>query len=75
MTLGEMDSGPVVATTSDDRTARLWNARTGEPLLTLEGHDGMVWGVTLGELDSRPVVATVSGDRTARVWDARSGKE
>ena len=34
--------GGVLASGSDDRTVRLWDARTGRLLQTLEGHTGNV---------------------------------
>ncbi len=48
----------MVATASHDRTGRLWDVRTGNLLLTLEGHTGPVVGVVLAKVDGRPVVAT-----------------
>jgi hypothetical protein len=34
--------GTTLATTSDDHTARLWNAHTGHPIATLRGHTAIV---------------------------------
>jgi WD40 repeat protein len=69
--LGEVNGRPVLATTSDD-TAWLWDARSGEPLLRLEGHGGVVTGVALGEVDGQPVLATAS-DGAARIWATAPG--
>ena len=55
----------------DDGTVRVWDARTGDPLLTLEGHRGGVWASGFSADGTR----LVSGgdDGTVRVWDARTG--
>ena len=63
--------GTRIVTGSDDRTAKLWDARTGTSLLELNGHTGMLWGVSFSPDGTR--IVTGSSDRTARVWDARSG--
>jgi WD40 repeat protein/serine/threonine protein kinase len=64
--------GTRIATGSGDRTARLWDARTGKQLLVLTGHTGWVTGVAFSPDGAR--VVTGSWDRTAKVWDARTGK-
>src|SRR5262249_23699625 len=65
--------GTRLATTSTDRTARIWDARTGQELLALRGHTGEVWSVAFSPDGTR--LATASRDRTARLWDARAGQE
>jgi WD40 repeat protein len=70
---------PVLATTSWDGTARVWDPRDpGRELARFEGHTGEVWGVAALDwpgLD-HPVLATTSADGTARVWDpAEPGRE
>jgi WD40 repeat protein len=57
--------------TTDDRMARLWDARTGAPLAVLEGHTSWLRGVAFSPDGKRLV--TWSQDRTARVWDAWAG--
>jgi WD40 repeat protein/ABC-type branched-subunit amino acid transport system substrate-binding protein len=64
------DGGRIVAGLFDG-TARVWNARTGQPLLTPDGHIGQVWGVAVSPDGTR--VATGSADRNLRVWDANDG--
>jgi hypothetical protein len=63
--------GTRLLTGSDDRTARVWDARTGTPLLELKGHTGSVRSVAFSPDGTRLVTGSL--DRTARVWDARTG--
>ena len=55
--------GKVLATGSDDRTAKVWDAQTGELRQMLEGHSGEVNSVALSA-DGK-VLATGSKDGTA----------
>lgn len=64
-------SGQRVLTGSTDRTARIWDARSGRLLLTLGGHRGMITSVAFSSDGMRAL--TTSGP-TARMWDARSGQ-
>ena len=62
--------GALLATASDDRTAKLWSSTSGECLRSLAGHGKEVFGVAFsvdGEL-----VVTASGDNTARLWSTTS---
>ena len=63
--------GERIATASQDKTARVWDANTGSRLHTLEGHSGSVWAVVFSPGGER--IATASDDKTARVWDANTG--
>ena len=65
-------SGETVVTASDDKTARLWDARTGELKGVLEGHTSAVRSAAFDP--SGETVVTASDDKTARVWDARTGE-
>src|SRR5215472_123108 len=61
-----------ILTASDDGTARLWDALTGEPIGDPMRHDDAVRDVAF---DPRGrFVVTGSDDKTARLWDARTGK-
>jgi len=63
--------GTKVLTTSDDRTARVWDANTGDPLWVLP-HGGEVYHGTFSPDGQR--IITSSQDKTARVWDIQTGK-
>jgi len=65
--------GRLVATTSSDCTARLWDPATGEHLRALTGHTGVVWGVAFSP-DGRLLATAGGDDETARVWDPAAGK-
>ncbi len=65
--------GALIATASLDKTARIWDARTGHPRLVLRGHTGRVLGVAFSPDGKR--VATASSDHSARIWDVASGRE
>ena len=63
--------GRLLATASEDGTARLWDPVTGGHLRILTGHAGPVWGVAFSP-DGR-LLATASRDGTARLWDPVTG--
>jgi len=64
--------GTRVVTASDDKTARIWDARTGVEILAIVGHHGYVNTATFSPDGTR--VVTASDDRTAMIWDARTGE-
>jgi WD40 repeat protein/tetratricopeptide (TPR) repeat protein len=64
--------GRLVVTASSDRTARLWESRTGKPVATLT-HESKV-NLASFSPDGRRIV-TISNERTARLWDSSTGKE
>ncbi|KAK0758160.1 hypothetical protein N5P37_009461 [Trichoderma harzianum] len=63
--------GNTIASASNDRTIRLWDAATGLFRQKLEGHSGWVYAVAFS-LDSI-TLASVSFDHTVRVWDTGRG--
>jgi WD40 repeat protein len=66
-------NGGQLVSVSDDRTARLWDAKNGYALAVLRGHEGAVLKATFSPDGLR--VATASADGTARIWEVSTGKE
>jgi DNA-binding beta-propeller fold protein YncE len=63
----------VIASGCVDLTVKVWDARTGQELLTLRGHTRLVNSVAFSPDGAR--LASGSGDQTVKVWDARTGQE
>merc|ERR1719168_207593 len=57
-----------VLTASDDETAKVWNAATGECTQTLSGHIGVLRSAIFSP--DGLCVLTASDDETAKVWNA-----
>ena len=66
-------NGKRLVTASEDKTVKLWDALSGQELLTLRGHSGPVYGVAYSPDGKR--VATASGDNTVKLWDALNGQQ
>ena len=65
--------GKRIVTASEDKTARLWDAETGEPIgEPLKGHADTVYSAAFSPDGKR--IVTASADKTARLWDAETGK-
>lgn len=61
-----------IVTTSWDKTARVWDARNGQLLMTLTGHTDWVTSAEFS-FDNTKIVTT-SNDTTAKVWSADTGR-
>ncbi|GGM89950.1 hypothetical protein GCM10010106_41790 [Thermopolyspora flexuosa] len=59
--------GKLLATASNDNTARLWDTTTGKTIATLTGHTNHVTDIAFSP-DGK-LLATASHDNTARLWD------
>ena len=64
--------GRMLASPSDDKTIRLWDAETGECLRTLEGHTAAVFSVAFDPTGR--TLASGSEDKTVKLWEAASGR-
>jgi WD40 repeat protein len=71
MWVGASPDGRLLATSSWDRTVKIWDLQDGSLVNTLEGTEGQNWSGSWSP-DGR-LVAVGSGDRTVRVWEALSG--
>jgi WD40 repeat protein len=65
--------GTRIVTASNDKTARVWDARTGAQLAVLSGHGDRVYSAAYSPDGTRIVTASI--DRTARIWDSRTGAQ
>ena len=63
--------GSTIATGSDDKTIRFWDARTGAPKNTITEYTSSVRSVAFSPDGS--TIATGGSDDTIRLWDARTG--
>jgi WD40 repeat protein len=63
--------GSRIVSGSWDRTAKIWNAATGECERTLEGHFAWVRSVAFSPDGLR--IASGSWDRTVKIWNAATG--
>lgn len=64
--------GTKIATASSDRTARVWDAASGEPCTPPLVHAASVEHVAFSA--SGRLLVSSSSDRTARLWDVARGK-
>ena len=62
----------VLASGSDDKTIKLWNANTGECLRTLEGHTQTVHSVAFSP--DGTTLASGSWEKTIKLWNANTGE-
>ena len=65
--------GRRIVSGSYDETVKVWDAATGQEILTLKGHTGCVLSVAFSP-DGRRIVSG-SDDKTVKVWDAATGQE
>ena len=65
--------GSFIVSASHDHTLKVWDAKTGQELLTLKGHKGSVSGCDVSPDGS--FIVSASYDGTLKVWDAKDGGE
>src|SRR5437016_3187788 len=61
-------NGQMLASSSEDRTVRIWDATNGLCVNTLEGHGGWVWNVIW--IDQRTLLSA-SEDSCIMLWRVR----
>ena len=65
--------GRYVATSSWDKTAKVWDAETGRLVQTMVGHTKILFGLAFSPDDTS--LLTGSLDNTARLWDIATGQQ
>ncbi len=66
------DGSQIIST--DDKTAKIWDAKTVAEIRTLAGHAGKVTSAAFSPDGSR-IVTCSAEDKTTKVWDSRNGAE
>ena len=64
--------GKLLATASNDKTVKLWDTATWQPLMTYKGHTDWVTVVEFSPDGHR--LASGSRDKTVKIWETYSGK-
>lgn len=64
--------GTLIASGSDDKTVKIWDAATGTILRSLRGHSSSVTSVFFSP-DGKTLISS-GKDKTVRVWDAATGE-
>ena len=65
-------NGRVLATGSDDKTIKLWDASSGRLITTLIGHEGGVYDLRFSP--DGQTLATLSDDKKPRLWNVLAGR-
>ena len=63
--------GARIVTACSDKTARIWDVKTGKPVGEPLRHQGQVNDASFSADGGR--IVTASADQTARIWDTNTG--
>ncbi|RCJ33513.1 hypothetical protein A6770_17790 [Nostoc minutum NIES-26] len=66
-------NGKTLASSSADKTIKLWDVATAREIRTLTGHKGRVNSVSFSR--NGQILASSSVDNTVKLWDVATGKE
>ena len=72
-TIAYSPDGLTLVTGSQDGTAKIWNAFTGQEILTIPAGNGAAV-TTVAFSPDGTILATGGIDKTSRLWDASTGK-
>ena len=65
--------GTQIASSSQDRTLRMWNVNSGKAHARFTGHTGVVYSVAFSP--DGTLIISGSSDSTVRIWNTQTGKE
>ncbi|BAZ15377.1 serine/threonine protein kinase with WD-40 repeats [Calothrix sp. NIES-4071] len=63
--------GKMLASSSDDKTIKLWNPVTGQSISTLKGDSDWIWDIAFSP-DGK-ILASCGADKTIKLWDVATG--
>ena len=66
-------NGTLICSAGVDEDIKVWDARTGNVIMTLSGHDDVITSVTISHDGQH--ICSGSVDKTVRIWDAKKGKQ
>ncbi|MGW6905884.1 caspase family protein [Streptomyces sp. NPDC054940] len=70
--LTDRGEAALAVTVSIDRTARIWDLSSDQPV---DGHSGQVLSLSCHDVRGRPLAVTGGSDGSARLWDLRSRQQ
>jgi WD40 repeat protein len=72
MACGWSPDGRRIVSGSDDNSLKVWDAQSGQCVLTLQGHSNAVSACGFSPDGQR--IISGSGDKSLKVWDATTGQ-